>query len=243
MTPQRMLVILPAFNEAANLPITLTHIRQIVPHADILVINDGSIDNTGEVAASHGARVLNMPYNVGIGAGVQTAFQFAHRYDYDIVVRNDGDGQHAPDGITRLVSAMETHQYDVVVGSRFLTGVDDYGTSPARLLGINILRGLLRLLTGWPVTDPTSGFGAFNRRAIALFAQHYPHDYPEPESIFILHRCGFTMGEIPITMLPRPHGQSSITALRSIYYMVKVVLALLIQRMRRKPVLQGLGLR
>ena len=242
MTPQRMLVILPAFNEAANLPRTLTHIRQVVPQADILVINDGSVDNTGEVAASYGAQVLNMPYNVGIGAGVQTAFQFAHRYGYDIVVRNDGDGQHAPDGITRLVAALEEHNYDVVVGSRFLS-LGDYGTSPARMLGINILRSLLRLLTGWPVTDPTSGFGAFNRRAIALFAQHYPHDYPEPEAIFILHRCGFTMGEIPITMLPRPYGRSSITALRSIYYMVKVVLALLIQRMRRKPVLSGLGLR
>jgi glycosyltransferase involved in cell wall biosynthesis len=194
------------------------------------------------VAEAHGARVLTMPYNVGIGAGVQTAFQFAHRYGYDIVVRNDGDGQHAPDGITRLVAALEDNNYDVVVGSRFLS-LGDYGTSPARMIGINILRSLLRLLTGWPVTDPTSGFGAFNRRAIALFAQHYPHDYPEPESIFILHRCGFTMGEIPITMLPRSYGRSSITTLRSLYYMVKVVLALLIQRMRRKPVLQGLGLR
>lgn len=238
MPTPRMLVILPAFNEADNLPKTLTHIRLAVPHADILVINDGSLDNTGEVAGAYGAHVLNMPYNVGIGAGVQTAFQFAHRYDYDIVVRNDGDGQHAPDGITRLVTAMETQNYDVVVGSRFLDA-GDYGTSPSRLIGINILRSLLRLLTGWPVTDPTSGFGAFNRRAIALFAQHYPHDYPEPEAIFILHRCGFTMGEIPITMQRREHGQSSITLLRSIYYMVKVVLALLIQRVRRKPVLQG----
>jgi glycosyltransferase involved in cell wall biosynthesis len=236
MTPPRMLVILPAFNEAENLPKTLTRIRQTVPLADILVVNDGSWDNTTEVAKAHGARVLEMPYNVGIGAGVQTAFQFAHRYGYDIVVRNDGDGQHAPDGITRLVEALETHQYDVVVGSRFLQS-GDYGTSPARLIGINILRSLLQGLTGWRITDPTSGFGAFNRRAIALFAQFYPHDYPEPESILLLYRCGFTMGEIPITMQPRQHGRSSITTLRSIYYMVKVILALLIQRMRRKPAL------
>ena len=141
MTPQRkrMLVILPALNEAANLPKTLIHIRQVEPHADILVVNDGSIDNTGDVAAAHGAQVLTMPYNVGIGAGVQTAFQFAHRYGYDIVVRNDGDGQHAPDGITRLVSALEENNYDVVVGSRFLS-LGDYGTSPARMIGINILK-------------------------------------------------------------------------------------------------------
>jgi len=235
-----MLVILPALNEARNLPKTLTSIRQIVPHADILVINDGSTDDTGAVARAHGARVLTMPYNVGIGAGVQTAFQFAHRYGYDIVVRNDGDGQHASDGIMRLVTALQSGQYDVIVGSRFLReGAGDYGTSPARLLGINILRSLLRALTGWPVTDPTSGFGAFNQRAIALFAQHYPHDYPEPESILLLHRAGLTMGETPITMKPREHGRSSITTLSSIYYMVKVVLALLIQRMRREPVLQG----
>jgi len=240
MTPSRMLVILPALNEAKNLPNTLTNIHQSVPQADILVVNDGSTDDTGAVAAAYGARVLNMPYNVGIGAGVQTAFQFAHQYDYDIVVRNDGDGQHASEGITRLVAALQTGQYDVIVGSRFLReGEGDYGTSPARLIGINILRGLLRILTGWPVTDPTSGFGAFNRQAIALFAQHYPHDYPEPESILLLHRAGLTMGETPITMKPREHGRSSITTLRSIYYMIKVVLALLIQRMRRDPVLQG----
>jgi len=238
MTPPRMLVILPAFNEEKNLPTTIPHIRQSVPQADILVVNDGSWDNTSEVAQAYGARVLNMPYNVGIGAGVQTAFQFAHRYGYDIVIRNDGDGQHDPDGILRLVEALNTQNYDVVIGSRFLSQ-GDYGTSPTRLMGINILRSLLRLLTGWPVTDPTSGFGVFNRRAIALFANYYPHDYPEPESILLLYRCGFRMGEIPITMRPRPHGRSSITTLRSIYYMVKVVLALLIQKLRRKPAFQG----
>jgi hypothetical protein len=229
----RTLIILPAFNEAANITRTLANVQAAYPHADVVVVNDGSSDDTGKLAAQQGAKVLTLPYNVGIGAGVQTGFKFALLNDYDVVVRNDGDGQHAPDGIQRLVERLAVGDVDMVVGSRFLDN-GDYGTPTARRAGISILRGLLSLIVGQRVTDPTSGFAAFNRRAIRLFAQVYPHDYPEPEAIVVLHRAGLQMCEIPVTMLPREGGQSSITPVRSVYYMLKVTLAILINLLRAR---------
>jgi glycosyltransferase involved in cell wall biosynthesis len=238
MPAPAILVILPALNESQNLPKTLAQIRQHVPNADIVVVNDGSIDSTPEVAKAAGAFVLNLPYNVGIGAAVQTGFKFADAYGYDIVVRNDGDGQHSPEGITQLLDALQQGDVDMVVGSRFI-GSGDYGTSPARRTGIFIISRLLSVITAQSITDPTSGFSAFNRRAIKLFARVYPHDYPEPEAIILLHRSGLKMCEIPVNFLPRGHGKSSITALRSVYYMVKVILAILINLLRRAPAIEG----
>lgn len=233
----RMLVILPAYNEAGNIATTVDNIRRCVPDADIVVINDGSTDTTGEAAASAGAIVLHMPYNVGIGAGVQTGFQFAAAYGYDLVIRNDGDGQHVAEDIHHLIKTIQTGEADVVIGSRFLGEGRGYGSSLARRLGIGILSRLLTAITGQRVTDPTSGFAAFNQRAIALFARLYPHDYPEPEAIVILHRAGLRMKEIPVAMRAREHGTSSITPARSAYYMVKVILAILINLLRRAPVI------
>jgi len=231
----RILVILPALNEGQNIANTIKRIQSHLPTADVVVINDGSVDNTAQQATSCGAIVLNMPYNVGIGAAVQTGFQFAARHHYDIVVRNDGDGQHAPDGIQRLLAEMENDTADVVIGSRFVGEDGDYGTPLARRLGITILAMLLSKITGQRITDPTSGFCAFNRKAILLFAQLYPHDYPEPEAIVISHRTGLRQIEIPVTMKPREHGNSSITPVRSVYYMIKVILAILINLLRQRP--------
>lgn len=236
MSHLRTLVILPALNEEKNIGGVVSNIRQMLPAADVLVINDGSTDDTRRVAQAAGAMVLTMPYNVGIGAAVQTGFQFAARHDYDIVVRNDGDGQHEPEGIIRLVSKLVESEHDVVIGSRFIEQSGDYGTPPLRRLGITIIRSLLSRITSWKITDPTSGFAAFNRQAIKLFAQVYPHDYPEPEAIVLMHRAGLSMCEIPVTMTAREHGQSSITPIRSAYYMVKVILAILINLLRRAPV-------
>ncbi len=235
----RLLVILPAYNEEANLKQTITKIRTHIPKADIAVINDGSTDNTPHVAQEAGAMVLNMPYNVGIGAAVQTGFQFAYRQGYEMVVRNDGDGQHGADGIKRLIQPLLDKEADVVIGSRFISEHGDYGTSLPRRMGISLLAKLLSLITHQPITDPTSGFCAFNRRAIQLFAQVYPHDYPEPEAVVIAHRTGLRLCEIPIHMQAREHGQSSITPVRSVYYMIKVTLAILINLLRRAPILEG----
>lgn len=235
--PPRTLVILPALNEAENITRTICNIRANVSQVDILVVDDGSTDDTGKLAQAAGALVLPMPYNVGIGAAVQTAFKFAAQHDYDIVVRNDGDGQHASDGITRLVTTLQTEGVDVVIGSRFLGG-GDYGTPTTRRLGILILSRLLSAITRQRITDPTSGFAAFNRRAIRLFAREYPHDYPEPEAIVVLYRSGLSLCEVPVQMHARQGGRSSITPTRSAYYMIKVILAILIN-MLRAPVVDS----
>jgi glycosyltransferase involved in cell wall biosynthesis len=235
MTHSKTLIILPALNEGQNIATTVERVREHLPWADVLVINDGSTDDTREKAEAAGAIVLEMPYNVGIGAGVQTGFKFADRHGYDFVARLDGDGQHSPDNTIQLLELVETGQTDVAIGSRFL-GDGDYGTSFIRLTGIAILSTLLSFITKQKVTDPTSGFSAYNRRAIQLFAQLYPHDYPEPEAVVICHKSGLRMKEIPVTFLERKYGVSQFTVpSRSAYYMLKVTLAILINTLRTIP--------
>ena len=229
----RILVILPALNEERNIVCTLRGIQEQMPEADLLVVDDGSSDDTAAVARAAGAQALDLPYNLGIGAAVQAGFQFARAHKYDIVLRNDGDGQHAPEANIGLLKQLETSDVDVVIGSRFIDAQGDYGTPLLRRLGSAILARLLSLIIGQRVTDPTSGCAAFNRRAIDLFAHAYPHDYPEPEAILMLHRSGLRQMEAPVRMIPRQHGDSSITPLRSVYYMIKVILAILISLLRR----------
>ena len=235
MSAARILLILPAYNESLSIARTVGDIRAQLPQVDILVINDGSNDATAAAARGAGALVLNLPFNVGIGAAVQAGFQFAQTNGYDIVLRNDGDGQHAPESNRALLSALQGRQTDVVIGSRFISEQGDYGTPLLRRLGSAILARLLSAIIGQPVSDPTSGCSAYNRRAIKLLAQVYPHDYPEPEAIVILHRSGLRQMEVPVRMMPRQHGRSSITPLRSVYYMIKVILAILINLLRRPP--------
>lgn len=237
---ERTLIILPALNEAGNIARVVRHIKSIMPSADVLVVDDGSQDNTAQEARSAQALVLRIPYNVGIGAAVQTAFKFAARYQYDVVVRNDGDGQHAAEDIPRLIHRLQQGDVDVVIGSRFIGHDDsaqngDYGTPLTRRIGITIIAQILRLMTGYSITDPTSGFAAFNQRAIRLFAHVYPHDYPEPEAIVVLRRSGLHLCELPVQMHSRQEGRSSITPLRSVYYMIKVILAITINMLRQAP--------
>ena len=235
LNDKRILVILPAYNEGLNIARALRGIEASLPGVDILVVNDGSADNTAAEARAAGASVLDLPYNVGIGAAVQAGFQYAEARGYDIALRNDGDGQHAPENNPHLLAWLERSDIDVVIGSRFISAQGDYGTPRLRRLGSGILARLLSLITGQRVTDPTSGCSAYNRRGIKLLAAVYPHDYPEPEAIVILHRSGLKLMEAPAKMTPRRHGQSSITPTRSVYYMFKVVLAILINLLRRKP--------
>ncbi len=233
MKSARILVILPALNEGRNIALAVRRIRALLPQVDALVINDGSSDDTSAEARSAGAQVLELPYNLGIGAAAQAGFQFARANDYDIVLRNDGDGQHAPEANIELLARLQAGEVDVVIGSRFIDARGDYGTPLPRRLGSAILASLLSAIIGQRVTDPTSGCAAFNRRAIKLFADAYPHDYPEPEAIVMLHRSGLRQVEAPVKMMPRQHGDSSITPLRSVYYMFKVILAILINLLRR----------
>ncbi|MCY3781898.1 MAG: glycosyltransferase family 2 protein [Chloroflexi bacterium] len=235
MRPAGILVILPAYNEELNIARTVGDILARLPEVDVLVVNDGSADDTSAEAQRAGAQVLELPFNVGIGAAVQAGFQFAAAQDYDTALRNDGDGQHSPESNLALLESLAAHDVDVVIGSRFISARGDYGTPRLRRLGSGILARLLSVIIGQRVTDPTSGCSAYNREAIKLLARFYPHDYPEPEAIVILHRSGLRQMEVPVTMTPRLHGQSSITPLRSVYYMIKVILAILINLLRRRP--------
>ena len=227
----RTLVIIPALNEEASIAHVVATVRQHMPWADVVVMNDGSTDRTAEIAREAGAIVLDLPYNVGIGTSVQTGFIFANRYGYEIALRSDGDGQHDPRDLCRLIAALQEGQADIVTGTRFIED-RGYRASLPRRVGILLLARLISAIVGQPVTDPTSGFAAFNQQAIRLFARVYPHDYPEPESLVVAHRAGLRLREIPVTMKPRFGGRSSITSLRSIYYMIKVTLAILIGLLR-----------
>jgi len=231
MAHPRTLVIVPALNESGSIAAVVRSIREYVPYADVLVVNDGSTDETAPLARAAGAVVLNMPYNVGIGAAVQTGFIYAQQHGYEVAVQTDGDGQHPPSEIPVLVDALADSGADMVVGSRFLEPTG-YRQTLARRVGGQILARILTMATGQRITDPTSGFRASNRRTLELCAQLYPHDYPEPEAIIILHRAGLRLCEVPVRMAQRETGRSSITPLRSAYYMTKVILAILVNLLR-----------
>lgn len=228
-----LLVIVPAYNEAANIAHVVAELKAALPEADICVINDGSADDTGMQAAAAGAITVNMPFNVGIGAAVQTGYLYAYRHGYREVVRVDGDGQHPPEAIPALLEALRAGDADIVIGSRFMTAdrAGYQGTLPRRV-GIRVLTSVIGMVTGTPPSDPTSGFMASRPRAIAFCAHEYPHDYPEPELRVLMHRAGLLIDEVPVTMRERLGGVSSITTWRSVYYMSKVVLALLLDALR-----------
>lgn len=234
----KTLVLIPALNEEDSIARVVGRVRQNLPWADVLVINDGSSDNTAQAAEQTGALVLHMPYNVGIGASVQTGFLFAEQQGYAVVIRNDGDGQHGVQDIPALLAELDKGEVDMVIGSRYIEN-RGYVASAARRAGSLLLANLISAIIHQRVTDPTSGFIVCNRRAIRLCAQVYPHDYPEPESLVILHRAGLKLREVPVTMEARMGGRSSITTLRSGYYMVKVILAILVGLLRPAPVIEA----
>ena len=233
-TYPRTLVIIPALNEEDSIAHVIGQIHEHAPWADVAVVNDGSTDRTGPIAEGCGAIVLPMPFYVGIGSAMQTGFVYAARNGYAVAVQNDGDGQHNPAEIPLLVDMLQASGADLMIGSRYLED-RGYVTPWQRRIGIVILAKVVSLVTRWRITDPTSGFRASNRRTIELCARVYPYDYPEPEAIVLLHQAGFQVREMPVTMNARYGGISSITPLRSAYYMVKVILAILVDVIRQPP--------
>ena len=221
----KLLFVVPAYNEAACLPLVIDDLRNHQPTADIVVVNDGSVDETAQTARQLEVNLLDLPYNLGIGGAVQAGLLFADRWGYDIAVQFDGDGQHRADQVYILLDALADDNTDVVIGSRFLTSTQ-YSSPRLRRLGISILRLANSLAVGQTITDSTSGFRAYKREAIRFLARDYPHDYPEPESVVTLCRRGFRVREVPVQMRERQAGRSSITPYRSIYYMFKVLLAI-----------------
>jgi glycosyltransferase involved in cell wall biosynthesis len=233
---KKVLVIIPAFNEEGSVGKVVEEVKTHLPQIDALVVNDGSTDLTSEIAKAKGAIVLDLPFNLGIGGAMQAGYKYAYEKDYDIAIQVDGDGQHDPTEIPKLLRALEEAKVDVVMGSRFI-GDSDYKASMMRRMGILVLSKAVSMIVGEKLTDPTSGFRAANRRAIQLFSVNYPQDYPEPEAMVLLHQCRLKMKEIPVKINQRYSGESSITKLRSIYYMVKVLLAIFVDCFKKRPVL------
>jgi glycosyltransferase involved in cell wall biosynthesis len=232
----RRVAIVPAFNEEACIAGVIAEIRAFDSGLEVVVIDDGSVDATSRVAREAGARVLRLPFNLGIGGAVQTGFRYAHENDFELAVRIDGDGQHDPAQLDGVIEPVLRGDVDIAVGSRYLASNDGYQSSATRRVGIRILAGTVSLLTRQRITDPTSGFQALNRKAIRLFAADYPHDYPEVEGLVMVIRHRLRFGEVPVAMRPRAAGKSSIRALSSVYYMVKVLLALFVSAFRRNVV-------
>lgn len=221
----KVLVIVPAYNEQDCIVETVRRIKET--GYDYVVVNDGSKDNTLKLCCENGINVLDLPQNLGIGGAVQAGHKYAQHYGYDIDVQVDGDGQHDPSYIPQLVKMIEDGA-DLAIGSRFVQETDGFQSTWLRRVGITWLSGLLKLLTGKIVTDPTSGFRASGRRAIELFCENYPMDYPEPESIALALENGLSLSETPVNMLERQGGSSSIGGFSSVYYMIKVTLAIIL---------------
>jgi glycosyltransferase involved in cell wall biosynthesis len=232
------LAVVPAYNESGTVGRVIHALQENAPAFDVLVINDGSTDSTSSEAIAAGARVVRHPYTLGIGGAVQSGFKFALENGYDYMIQVDGDGQHDPCEITKLVDTMEADPaIDVVCGSRFLEDLQYVGPV-SRRAGIHIFAFILSRLVGQKVTDPTSGFRLYNRRAIGLFARDYPHDYPEVEAVLVLHHHKLRMREVAVRMFQRGGGKSSIRSGKSVYYMVKVLLAIVVGLARRRPVVE-----
>lgn len=240
-TMHKLLAIVPAYNEADCIAFTIRDLRQSAPSFDVVVVDDGSTDATAELARKEGAAVLQHPFNLGIGGAVQSGYQYALSGGYDVAVQVDGDGQHDAATLDRMLSALQGDPtVNMVTGSRFVED-DDAGfrsTLPRRI-GIKLFARVLSLATGRTVTDPTSGLRMCDRAGIELFARDYPHDYPEVEAVLMVHHHQLNAVEVPVRMRERQGGESSIGSTSSIYYMVKVLLALFVGLLRKRPVVRA----
>jgi glycosyltransferase involved in cell wall biosynthesis len=231
----RIVAVVPAWNEADAIGAVVSEILAFDPSIDVVVVDDASTDDTAGVARAHGATVLALPFNVGIGGAVQTGFRYARDEGYEAAVRLDGDGQHDAAELGKLLAPIHAGEADLVIGSRFVDPGATYRPPFARRMGIRVFARVVSLLGGQKVTDTTSGFSALGRTAIELFAREYPHDYPEVEATLVALRSGLRLVQVQVDMRERQTGTSSITFVRSLYYIVKVMLALLVASLRRYP--------
>ncbi|RKN78258.1 glycosyltransferase family 2 protein [Paenibacillus ginsengarvi] len=230
----KILIVVPAYNEQNNILKVIDDIRSSIDNCDILVVNDCSLDATSVTARkAEGVKVVDLPYNLGIGGAVQTGFKYAYAHGYSYMVQIDGDGQHLPREVNKLYDTLLRTGSDMVIGSRFLD-VRSFRTTWTRRLGIKVFYVLFRLLIRTKVTDGTSGFRLYNRKCIELLQKHYSDDYPEPDAIILLKKNGLRISEVGVEMSRREHGSSSITPLKSAYYMAKVTLSMLFSCIRTR---------
>lgn len=231
----KILVIIPAYNEEETILKVIEKLNRDCKRADYVVINDCSTDTTLSKLEEAGLNYLNLPLNLGIGGGVQTGYKYALKNGYDIAIQIDGDGQHDTAYLEDVIAPIESGEADIVIGSRFITK-EGFQSSGMRRLGIKFLSTLIRICCGTKVQDVTSGFRAVNRKGIRLYAKDYPVDYPEPEAIVKASVMGLRIQEMPVIMKEREAGESSISPLKSIYYMIKVSVAIIVCRISSKKV-------
>jgi len=224
---KRVLVLIPAFNEEANVVGVIEEVQAAVPGTPILVVDDCSVDATRSQARIAGANVLALPHHLGLGGCVQAGYRLAYELGYEYVIRVDGDGQHDPRDIPTVLKALEHGDCEMVIGSRFVDG-NGLHTSLLRAAGIVFFRAMLRPILGRPVHDPTSGYVGVNRTALALFSSTFPLEYPEIEALVVLQRKRFRFVEVPCRFRPRRAGRSTITAVKSLYYIIHVLLGVFV---------------
>lgn len=235
--PAKILVIIPCYNEEANIVSTVERLRATCPQVDFLIINDCSTDRSAELLAEHSYPFLDLPVNLGIGGGVQCGYRYARANGYDVAVQMDGDGQHDPAYLMQVVQPVLDGKLDMCIGSRFIK-CEGFQTSFMRRVGIRFLSWLIHILCGQRILDVTSGFRATGPQLTAYFVEHYASDYPEPEAILAATLAGFRVGEAPVVMKERQGGVSSIRSFKSAYYMIKVSLSLIIDRLSIKKIHQ-----
>ena len=228
----KKLVIIPAYNESASIKKTIEEIKEKAPDFDYVIINDCSTDNTKKICEENHYNVINLPINLGIGGAVQTGYRYGYNEGYDYAVQVDGDCQHNPEYLEKMVEHMIENKDDMVIGSRFIDK-QGFQSSGTRRIGIKYFTLLIKLLTGKTITDPTSGLRMVNRDIMQVFAFDYPKDYPEPESVVSILRKKKKVEEIPVIMRARNGGVSSISIKKSFYYMIKVSLAIIIEMIRK----------
>ncbi len=233
------LVIIPALNEEKTVGAVIRSILQATDQVDIVVVSDGSTDRTAEVAAEAGAYVISLTVNLGIGGAVQTGYRYARGKGYRYAVQIDADGQHDPADLPRLLEEARRDNADMILGSRYIQKTA-YRSSTSRRMGMILLAAFVRLAVGYAIKDTTSGYRVVNRRTIELFSAQYPLDYPEVEVLVLMHRYKMTVREVAVEMKERQAGASSITMVKSMYYMFKVSLAILLEVLRGRP-LKGEG--
>lgn len=231
--PMKKIVIIPAYNEENNLKGVISDLKTNAPDFDYIIINDGSTDGTASLCRKNGFNVLNLPVNLGIGASVQTGYKYALENGYDVAVQFDGDGQHEARYLDKMYNELISTGSDMVIGSRYLSK-DGFQSTALRRTGIRILSRLIKALHKEDIKDVTSGLRMINTKVMASFAEYYPYDYPEPETIALCIRKKFKITEIPVTMKVRKEGKSSISTMQSVYYMLKVGFSIIVDYFKRR---------
>lgn len=230
----KVIVLIPAYNEGARIAEVVAGVRRAAPECDIVVVNDGSRDNTAEVASAAGATVVSHPFNMGYGVAIQTGYKYAAAHGYAFIAQIDGDGQHDPAFIPRLLAPVMAGETDFAIGSRFLEA-ESYEPSLARRVAMAFFRKVVSLVTGTRITDSTSGYQAFNRKVIRFFTTEvFPCDYPDADMLITLHRAGFAIRELPVRMFARAEGKSMHSGLKPLYYIFKMLLSIFVTLLRSR---------